>query len=312
MRTLRTVTMNTGYDDYYTVSGLNWGGRGVQHRFGSVCSGKGISCARTATALAVPNIAYALIGADDMTAFSAKLSGEGIGHRLIPVPGRARHNLTLIDATGEKVAAHFVASGYEFDDAQVVTPLIEAVLSETRSGDIVTLNGSTCTGLPSTTWADLASSLIDRGAEVIVDAQNAALLDALDVGGVTLFKPNDDEILAIPAVKAADDRVSAALDVLSGAGASVPLVSLGARGVAFLDGAEGQVLGTCPVENPVQSVMAGDAFVAGFAWGMLGAAGSREFVRHGLAAAGAHVAGLTGDELLARAMGNLDRIVFTP
>lgn len=72
------------------------------------------------------------------------------------------------------------------------------------------------------------------------------------------------------------------------------------------------MLGTCPVENPVQSVMAGDAFVAGFAWGMLGAAGSREFVRHGLAAAGAHVAGLTGDELLARAMGNLDRIVFTP
>ena len=29
MRTLRTVTMNTGYDDYFTVSGLAWGRTGA-------------------------------------------------------------------------------------------------------------------------------------------------------------------------------------------------------------------------------------------------------------------------------------------
>lgn len=311
MRTLRTVTMNTGYDDYYTVSGLNWGGRGVQHRFESVCSGKGISCARTATALALPTVAYGLIGSDDRAGFSAKLTDEGIEHRLIGVPGRARHNLTLIDATGEKVAAHFVASGYEFEDPEVVTPLVEAVVTETRSGDIVTLNGSTCTGLASSTWADLASALIDRGADVIVDAQSDALLDALDVPGVTLFKPNDDEILAIPAVQRADDRVAAALDVLRGAGARVPLVSLGARGVAFIDDGGVPVHGACPVDAPVQSVMAGDAFVAGFVWGMLHEQSPREIVRHGLAAAGAHVAALTGDALLARAMANLERVQFT-
>ena len=39
-----------------------------------------------------------------------------------------------------------------------------------------------------------------------------------------------------------------------------PLVLLGAHGVAFLDGAR-LVRAACPVERPVQSVMAGDALV---------------------------------------------------
>ena len=311
MRTLRTVTMNTGYDDYYTVSGLSWGGRGTQHQFEAVCSGKGISCARTAVSLALPTVAYGLIGEPDRAEFSARLTNEHIDHRLFTVPGRARHNLTLIDATGEKVAAHFMAQGYVLDDPLYVAPMVEAVLADTRTGDIVTLNGSTCKGLPSDTWAALASGLIERGADVIVDAQNEALLDALDVQGVTLFKPNDDEIMAIPAVQAADDRVGAALEVLRDAGARVPLVSLGARGVAFLDERGDRITGTCHVDSPIQSVMAGDAFVAGFVWGMVVGEDSREWIRHGLAAAAAHVAGKTGDALLARAMENRSLVEFT-
>lgn len=157
MRTLRTVTMNTGYDDYYSVSGLSWGGRGTQHRFESVCSGKGISCARTATALAIPHVAYGLIGEHDHDDFSRRLADEHIEHRLFRVPGTARHNLTLVDATGEKVAAHFMAAGYSFDSPLVVAPMVETVLAETRPGDIVTLNGSTSKGLASETWAALAA-----------------------------------------------------------------------------------------------------------------------------------------------------------
>ena len=310
MRTLRTVTMNTGYDDYYSVSGLSWGGRGTQHRFESVCSGKGISCARTATALKLPTIAYGLISEADHGEFSSRLTAEGIEHKLIDVPGTARHNLTLIDATGEKVAAHFMAAGYSFNDPSVVDPLVESVLRDTQQDDIVTLNGSTCSGLPSSTWADLASALIAKGAQVIVDAQNDALIDALNVPGVSLFKPNDDEILALPGVAKADDRIGVTLTRLHAAGALVPLVSLGARGVEFLDG-ETRRIGTCRVQAPVQSVMAGDAFVAGFVWGMLSDSSIETWIGHGLAAAAAHVAGLGGDELLARAHENLGVVEFS-
>ncbi|NHB84847.1 hypothetical protein G7085_10200 [Tessaracoccus sp. HDW20] len=247
---LRTVTMNTGYDDYYTVSGLDWGGRGTQHRFESVCSGKGISCARTATALGIPLIAYGLIGRDDHDTFSARLTAEHIPHHLFKVPGTARHNLTLVDATGERVAAHFMAAGYDFDSAGVVDPMVDAVLADTAADDIVTLNGSTCTGLPTSTWADLASGLIAQGVRVVVDAQGAALIEALKVPGVLAFKPNDDEIMAIPEVAASEDPVGTALGMFRAAGATLPLVSLGGEGVAFLDEAGRRVHGSCHVEAP--------------------------------------------------------------
>ena len=213
MAVLRTVTLNTGYDDYFTVSGLAWGGVGAMHDFRSVCSGKGISCARTAVALGLDTVAYALIGADDQPDYSARLTAEGIAHTLVAVPG------------------------------------------------------------------------------------------------VLAFKPNDDEILALPAVAAADpaDRVRVALDAFAAAGARLPLVSLGAHGVAFLDGAR-LVRAACHVERPVQSVMAGDALVAGLAWGVLGGDEPTGWVRQGLAAAAAHVAGHRGPDFGEAARANLPRV----
>lgn len=338
MRTLRTVTLNTGYDDHFTVGDPVWGGVAPMHSFRSVCSGKGISCARAATALGVPNVAYALVGGEDKPDYSRRLTEEGIVHRLISVPGATRHNLTLVDAAGEKVAAHFVAQGFTLDGSDDVAPLVDTLLGDVRPGDLVTLNGSVPTGLPASTWADLARAVIERGAEVIVDAQQQALVEALEVEGVLAFKPNDEEILAIPGVAAADpdDRVAVALEALRAAGVRLPMVSLGARGVAYLPGpsihladqeaeataphprgtrdstphtrgTRGQEIVSLPVERPVQSVMAGDSFVAGLAWGRFASDEPTQWLRHALAAAAAHVAGLTGTDLGARARENLAR-----
>ena len=338
MRTLRTVTLNTGYDDHFTVGDPVWGGVAPMHSFRSVCSGKGISCARAATALGVPNVAYALVGGEDKPDYSRRLTEEGIVHRLISVPGATRHNLTLVDAAGEKVAAHFVAQGFTLDGSDDVAPLVDTLLGDVRPGDLVTLNGSVPTGLPASTWADLARAVIERGAEVIVDAQQQALVEDLEVEGVLAFKPNDEEILAIPGVAAADpdDRVAVALEALRAAGVRLPMVSLGARGVAYLPGpsihladqeaeataphprgtrdstphtrgTRGQEIASLPVERPVQSVMAGDSFVAGLAWGRFASDEPTQWLRHALAAAAAHVAGLTGTDLGARARENLAR-----
>lgn len=313
MGTLRTVTLNTGFDDYYTVSGLTWGGLGRMHGFRSVCSGKGISCARTALALGVPTTAYALIGSDDADGYSARLTNEGMDHFLVPVPGATRHNLTLLDATGDKVGAHFVAKGFTLDGPAEVALLIDRVLADVVPGDVVTLNGSTPTGLPDGTWAGLAAGCLERGAKVIVDAQQAAFRSALEVGGVTAFKPNDDEILALAGIEGlpVDRRVPAALDALAAAGTAIPLVSLGSRGVATLrDGVPVRMW--CPVDAPVQSVMAGDAFVAGLAQGLLAGEDPDACITSALAAAAAHVAGLEGSALRVQAERNVAAVRSEP
>lgn len=307
MAVLRTVTLNTGYDDYYSVSGLDWGGVGAMHAYRSVCSGKGVSCARTAVALGLKTVAYALVGADDAVDYSARLAAEGIAHHLFEVPGSTRHNLTLIDAAGELVGAHFVGAGFTLRDTAPLEALTRSVLADVEAGDIVTLNGSTPLGLPADTWAGLARAVIERGARVIVDAQRDALVAALAVEGVLAFKPNDEEILALPQVSGAPDPVRTALDSFAAAGAELPLVSLGVDGVTFLINGT-RFRGSCPVERPVQAVMAGDAFVAGLAWGASADDDPASWVRHGLAAAAAHVSGLSGQPLRAEATRRLGQV----
>ncbi len=312
MGILRTVTLNTGYDDYYSVSDMHWGGLGRMHQFHSVCSGKGVSCARTAHALGLPTKAYALVGEADLAHYSSSLAAEGIDHHLVAVDGRTRHNLTLVDATGEHVAAHFVAAGFTLEP-EAVDPLVEAVLADVQPGDVVTLNGSTPHGLPDQTWADLARFLIRRGARVIVDAQKAAFRSALDIDGITAFKPNDEEIRELPGLGdlPTDERVEQALRMFAAAGVQIPLVSMGADGLRWWrDGAV--VAMDCPVERPMQSVMAGDALVAGIAWGLLEGRGDEDALRHGLAAAAAHVEGLTGHALGERARARIRDVRVRP
>ncbi|MGV8845167.1 1-phosphofructokinase family hexose kinase [Tessaracoccus sp.] len=310
MPTLRTVTLNTGYDDYFTVHDLSWGGVGRSTGFRSVPSGKGISCARAAHALGVPVRAYALIGQGDLPEYSGRLALEGLDHHLVAVPGVTRHNLTLIDGSGHEVAAHFMAPGFTVDGPETVEPLVQRLLHDIEPGDVVTLNGSTPAGLPEDTWARFAREALGQGARVIVDAQGAAFREAMSVPGILAFKPNDEEILALPRVAdaAPESRTAVGLAVLAGTGVQIPLVSRGAQGVSFLR--DGQVVTlSCPVADPVQSVMAGDTFVAGLAWGLLGGASDDDCLRHALAAAAAHVAGLSGEALRTRALANLARIL---
>ena len=210
---LHTVTLSPGFDDHYTVTDLVWGGVGAMQNFAPVPSGKGVSCARAAVALGVPVLAHVVVGADGADGYAAALDAEGIAHRLFRVPGSIRHNLTLVDGTGEKVAAHFMAERLRIDDPSAVDGLFDGVVGAVGPDDVVTLNGSLAQGLPDDTWATLARRLVATGARVIVDAQGAALRACLAVPGILAFKPNDEEIRALPGLDAVepDEQVARAL-----------------------------------------------------------------------------------------------------
>ena len=309
MSVLRTVTLNSGFDDTFTVSGLDWGGVGRVRSFRSVPSGKGVNAARAASALGVPVRAYSLIGQDDAATFSAQLQSEGIEHRLVAVPGRTRHNLTLVPESADRVAAHLVAEGFQLPDAQPVAALADRLLQECRPGDVVSCNGSAPGGVPVTVWADLVTALRGADVTVVLDVQGEAMLRALAAGPVALAKPNESEIAALPGVEPdGPDPVADALRYLVGAGVQHPVVTLGAAGAAFLR--DGRVhRASCPVERPVVAVGAGDAFLAGVCAAIVaGRGGTADLVAAGLAAAAAHVAGLTGDGLRAGYGENLRRV----
>ncbi|MEI6623393.1 MAG: PfkB family carbohydrate kinase [Actinomycetes bacterium] len=297
---IRTVTLNSGFDDCFDVTAIRWGQVDRVAAFESKPSGKGVNLARVARWLGASVCAYSLVGEPDEQEFSRRLRAEGIDHVLRAVPGSTRHNLTLYAEAAGSVASHAVGPGFIIDDPGPVHDLMERLVDQTRPGDIVTLNGSLPVGLAPDTWARLGSSLRDRGAQVVLDLQGEALIAALASGPALATKPNEDEVLALPSVTADDDgwsQIEHALKVLVGFGVRLPMITMGARGVAFAVGSD-VYLAACPVERPRVVVGAGDAFLAGVVTALQ--LDSRELipaVNAGLAAAAAHVSGASGLEL---------------
>lgn len=299
MASLRTVTLNSGFDDTFVVTGVEWGGVQRVRRFASVPSGKGVNAARTAHELGVAARAYSLVGAADLGDFGAALDQEGIEHRLVGVPGRTRHNLTLL--AGDAVAAHMVGEGFQLDGPGPVAELLDVLVADCGAGDVVCCSGSVPAGLPDRVWAQMAARVRAAGADVALDAQGDAMLAALRTGSVDIAKPNEHEIAALPGV----GSVAAALSALTDYGVRFPVVTLGSRGAAFLQ--DGRLVrAECPVAQPRQAVGAGDAFLAGMCGALLrGAAEAAVLVSSGLAAAARHVGGCVEEYQVC-----LDRVRF--
>lgn len=307
MRTLRTITLNSGFDDTFSVSDVEWGGVERVRSYASVPSGKGVNAARAARALGTPVCAYSLVGEPDLEAFGGALRAEGIEHRLVGVPGPTRHNLTLVPGDGGRIAAHMVAEGFRLADPRPVADLLAEVVADCRPGDVLSCNGSVPVGVPVSVWADAVLRVRDRGVTVVVDAQGEAMLHALQTGAVAVATPNEQEVAQLPG---AGTDVAAALSALAGYGVSAPVVTLGARGAAFLhDGVVRRA--SCPVAHPRVAVGAGDAFIAGACSALLReATDPAELVSAGLAAAAAHVGGLSGAAFAQESERNLARVRF--
>lgn len=309
MRTLRTVTLNSGFDDTFTVSDVEWGGVARVQSYESLPAGKGVNAARTASALGLPVCAYALVGGDDLEIFSARLEDEGIAHRLVAVPGHTRHNLTVAPASGERVAAHMVGEGFRLSNPSTVVRLVDTLVKDCQPGDMVTFNGSLPYGVSETCWSEAAERLRAAGVVLASDVQGVAMLHLLESHSVVFAKPNESEIAALPGIQGhSAETVEAALRSLASYGVVHPLVTLGARGAAFLE--HGQVyIATCPVDRPVRAVGAGDAFMAGACSALLaGHLSTTALVSAGLAAASAHVSGSIGQALAESARQNNDRV----
>lgn len=309
MGKLRTVTLNPSYDDHFEVADLTWGGVGRVVSYRSQPAGKGVNAGRTAHHLGIPTCVYSLIGRPDLEDFSARLTTEGVEHRLEPVEASTRHNLTLTQVEASTIAAHTVGDGFHLPDRSAADSLFGRLIEETDPGDVVTLNGSLPAGLPPEIWRDLARDVAAAGARVVVDVQFTALARVVEAGRITAAKPNEEELLALPGVGRdlpRRDAVAAALRTLADHDVEYPLVTLGPEGVAHLAGGVVR-LSWCPVEVPRKSVGAGDAFVAGLCAALLRPGGPAP-VDLGLATAAAHVAGLERADLRRQVAANLGLI----
>lgn len=266
--TLRTVTFSPGLDHMVHVDHATPGEVGRVLSWRTVAAGKGVNVARAAHALGVASTSYSLVGQQDEAQFVRLVESAGPRAVTVGVPGVVRNNLTLQIESRQGPASH--AAGPRLataTDAHAVL-LLDRLVAEVEPGDVVTFNGAVPEGVGEDLWAGYARRLHRRGALVIADAQGACLLALVDSGVLTMAKPNEDEASVLGAGAEGQLRAAAALETMRTKGVHIPVVTMGAKGVAHLR--RGSLTrSVCPVPRPAVVVGAGDAFVAGCAAALL-------------------------------------------
>jgi fructose-1-phosphate kinase PfkB-like protein len=178
---IRTVTLNTGFDEVFAVSAVEPGGVTDVRSHVTLASGKGINAARTIAALGEPVKAYALIGRADQDRFRELLERDRVESSLIPIKASTRHNLTLLDESTGRPAAHVRAPGFTLDDPSPVEALTAGLTRDIQPGDRVILHGSAPQGLDARAWARIGKAAIERGAALLLDIYGEPLLHALEL-----------------------------------------------------------------------------------------------------------------------------------
>ncbi|MCT2584303.1 1-phosphofructokinase [Actinophytocola sp. S1-96] len=255
-----TLTLNPSLDRTIEIARLTRGSmtRATATRLDP--GGKGVNVSRALAAHGVPTLAVVPCGGPEGEQLTELLKLEGIDVGAVPVSGRTRSNVSLVEPDGTVTKVNEPGGSLRQEDLERVD---EAVLSAAVDADWVVASGSLPPGVPDTFYGRLGRQLNELGVRFAVDTSGTALAEALEAGPA-LVKPNRDELAETVGfrIDTVADAIRAA-EAMRAAGAEAVLASLGADG-AVLVGERGARWGESPVDRGRSAVGAGDAMLAGY------------------------------------------------
>ncbi|BBZ26795.1 1-phosphofructokinase [Mycolicibacterium madagascariense] len=259
-----TVTPNPSLDRTLHLPHLTLGGVNRATATMVEPSGKGVNVALALHGVGVGVCAVLPTGAEDD--MGARLTDAGLRVVAVPIAGRIRSNLSLVEADGRSTKVN--EPGPHLTDAEA-DALCAAALSVGAPDDWVLWAGSLPAGFTPARLAGAVASARTAGRRVALDASGTALRTVLENprdGLPHLVKPNADELAeVVGATLRTVGDVTAAAHALLARGVRTVLVSLGGDGAVLVDAALPTPLyGTAAPSRVVNTVGAGDAFLAGF------------------------------------------------
>jgi 1-phosphofructokinase family hexose kinase len=254
----------------------------------AVPGGKGLNVARAAATLGVPVHAVLVLGGHAGRWMTAELRRRDIAWTATWVRGETRTCLSVLDRSsgtmtevyepGPTIAAaewrRFVASAARVAD-------------EAPAGSVAAISGSFPRGAPDDAATELLAALGPSGVRWLVDMSGPHLSAALKAHPA-LVKVNADEassVLERPIV-GEGDAIDAARGLVE-RGAELAIVTRGADGAVAADARRAWVVEPLAGGGPF-SVGSGDAFLAGFAAGLLADASADRCLRLATGAAAAN------------------------
>jgi len=255
-----TVTLNPSLDRTVEVDRLD---RGDVLRTGAPLlepAGKGVNVARALTAHGVDSVAVLPVGGREGAELSALLDAAGVSARYVPVSGRTRSNLTVVEPGGTVTKLNEPGLGLGHGDVTAITAVVRATAEQ---ASWVVVSGSLPPEISTATFARFVEDVRRAGARLAVDTSGDALSVAVHARP-DLLKPNLAELAELSGrpLETLGDVVAAA-EAIRASGVGTVLVSLGGAG-AVLVGPGGVVVGTSSVAEPRSTVGAGDSFLAGY------------------------------------------------
>lgn len=285
-----TLTLNPALDRELTVPDLVFDEVLRASALRVDYGGKGFNVSRALAALGGDSVALGFVGGKTGERLEAGLSSLGIETDFTWVGEETRTNVSVV---AENQPQYLKVN----ERGPTVTPgeqhkLTAKIGQLARPGDWWVLAGSLPPGAARTIYADVIESLQSIGANAILDTSGPPLRHGCE-SGPFLVKPNAHEASELTGrhVRTLEEARGAA-ESIHEMGVELVLISMGEAGALLSDGTRAWLARPPEVEerNPIG---AGDASVAGLAWGLSRGLPLAEVLRWSMAC-GAAAASLAG------------------
>ena len=229
-------------------------------------AGKSVNVAKVLKALGEHPVATGFLGGDRGEYIRALLEARGIELEFVTVTSRTRQCITLLDLCAgthtELVEESQPVAATEYE------ALMRIIRRRTRGCRAVVMSGTLTLGGPADLYYQGTQLAHEAGAISVVDAQGAALIEALRARP-GLVKPNRPELAATVRRELIDEAaVMSAMRELGDRGAQRVVVTAGKDPALAFDGQNFYRIRAPRIDanNPIGS---GDAFTAGLVWRLL-------------------------------------------
>ncbi len=295
------VTPNLCFDRTLLVDAFQAGAITRPHTVRVTPGGKGVNVARTLRDLGLAARLLGFVPDRDHEHFTALAAEEGLDLVAVPVPGDLRCATIIIERSARATVLNEPGPATSAEDADRLLAAVDETLGR-HGARVVVGAGSLPPGLPQEVYGRLCDVARSRGALGVVDAAREVLAATL-AHGPDLVTPNLHEAEGLlhgrvdesshddgPGDEVRSRATEAAAELVA-RGARRAVVTAGAHGAAFTDGAQAFWVPApdVTVRNPIG---AGDSLVGGLA-AALATAGDvpdwRRVVSHGVAVASAAV-----------------------